>query len=127
MNGVFIALIAMSFAVFFMALANIRRAKANKTWDDRCAGRKPPFDESVVSINTDEPIQIRKPHEYRFEEVEASTLHITHIFDGEEVVCGAEDGQVWIGTFASTVSAERFIEWNKRANLTVRGLRRHAV
>ena len=42
--------------------------------------------------------------------VPVKTLYVTHIFDGEEVVRGGEDGQAWIATFASSAEATKFIE-----------------
>jgi hypothetical protein len=41
--------------------------------------------------------------------VDPSTLTITHIFDGEEVVSGGHDGQIWLATFANRQDAEDFL------------------
>jgi hypothetical protein len=41
--------------------------------------------------------------------IDTDTLGITHIFDGEEVVTGGVDGQVWIATFSCPVLARMFI------------------
>jgi hypothetical protein len=58
-------------------------------------------------------------------EVSADTLSITHIFDGEEVVTGGDDGQVWIGTFASHVQAVEFVTYlQTRTNGRVIGISR---
>lgn len=40
------------------------------------------------------------------EKVNPSTLGVTHIFDGEEVVTGGDYGQVWIATFADPSATE---------------------
>lgn len=48
--------------------------------------------------------------DYLLETVHPSTLYVTHVFDGEEVVRGGEDGQIWVATFASGLQAKRFIE-----------------
>lgn len=42
--------------------------------------------------------------------IDTRTLAVTHIYDGEEVVSGGTDGQVWVATFASAVEADRFVE-----------------
>ena len=47
----------------------------------------------------------------RFEEVTPNTLSVTHIFDGEEVVSGGDDGQVWIATFSTPAYAKAFVEY----------------
>lgn len=44
-------------------------------------------------------------------EVDRRSLRVTHIFDGEEVVTGGDDGQVWVATFSSGAVAERFIKY----------------
>jgi hypothetical protein len=43
------------------------------------------------------------------ERVDPGTLTITHVFNGEEVVMGGEDGQVWIATFADATEAARHV------------------
>lgn len=43
--------------------------------------------------------------------VTPDTLYRTHIFDGEEVVRGGRDGQVWVATFCSALAAEHFITY----------------
>ena len=48
------------------------------------------------------------------------TWDITHIFDGEEVVTGGEDGQEYIRTFESHKEAQQFID-NAKAFATTRG------
>lgn len=42
-----------------------------------------------------------------------STLCVTHIFDGEEIVTAGEDGQTWIATFAEPAEARNFIAYKK--------------
>lgn len=58
----------------------------------------------------------------RIVEVNPASLYITHIFDGEEVVRGGEDGQAWVATFGTYRSAFRFCEWAARAALAVPAL-----
>jgi hypothetical protein len=55
--------------------------------------------------------------------VSPGTLSVTHIFEGEEVVTGGEDGQVWIATFASAPEARIWVDAMKAAGLPVQGLR----
>jgi hypothetical protein len=38
------------------------------------------------------------------------TLSVTHIFDGEEVITGGEDGQTWVATFANRQEAENYVK-----------------
>lgn len=45
----------------------------------------------------------------RIEFVRPETLSTTHICDGEEVVTGGDDGQVWVATFACPITAQQFI------------------
>ena len=59
-----------------------------------------------------------------FTQVWPHTLGRVHIFDGEEVVTGGDDGQVWVATFASAHDAEAFINAAKFLQRKVRGLRR---
>jgi hypothetical protein len=42
--------------------------------------------------------------------VTPASLSITHIFEGEEVITGGEDGQVWVATFASAAEAQYYID-----------------
>lgn len=41
--------------------------------------------------------------------IQTSSLTLTHIYDGEEVVSGGEDGQAWVATFCSRTLAAEFI------------------
>jgi len=56
--------------------------------------------------------------------VTPDTLSVTHIFDGEEVVTGGHDGQVWVATFASANAAEHFVRYCVASAKTFTGLRR---
>ncbi len=58
-------------------------------------------------------------------QVDPSTLAVTHIFDGEEIVSGGEDGQVYIATFASASAAEFFVFAAQLRGLNVWGDRAH--
>lgn len=60
--------------------------------------------------------------------VDADTLDVTHIFEGEEVVTGGDDGQVWIATFADKRVAERFVDNAAcQQGMEIYGLKRAAV
>lgn len=52
------------------------------------------------------------------------TLSTVHVFDGEEVVIGGDDGQAWVATFADANAAERFVNQSKRDCIYVMGWRR---
>lgn len=52
-----------------------------------------------------------------------STLIVTHVFDGEEVVRGGDDAQVYIATFSDSEQAEKFIKLATAAGETVYGHR----
>lgn len=41
--------------------------------------------------------------------IKGNSLSVTHICDGEEVVTGGEDGQVWVATFAVAETADKFV------------------
>ena len=56
-------------------------------------------------------------------EVLSSSMSITHIFDGEEVITAGEDGQVWVATFADVTTAKVFIQLLKRTSYTIKGLK----
>jgi hypothetical protein len=56
--------------------------------------------------------------------VNPSTLSVTHICDGEEVITGGDDGQVWIGTFADRSMAAHFVNYAKAHLFHVNGERR---
>lgn len=56
--------------------------------------------------------------------VHASTLSAVHVCDGEEVITGDEDGQAWIATFASSITAANFLELMITQNRDVYGERR---
>jgi hypothetical protein len=58
----------------------------------------------------------------RFVTVDPSTLYVTHIFEGEQVVRGGEDGQVWVATFASRLQADLFVSMAKIGPHIVSGL-----
>lgn len=62
----------------------------------------------TCSCNTDETKAPRLV-EKKLVLVRPETLSRTHIFDGEEVVSGDDDGQAWVATFASPIVAENFI------------------
>lgn len=64
--------------------------------------------------------------EAKVEFVNPETLSVTHIFDGEEVVTGGDDGQVWIATFANKAVAESFCD-QQRQYRSVAGERRVVV
>lgn len=67
---------------------------------------------------------MKPPNDWKeFEGVHANTLAVTHIFDGEEVVTGGTDGQVWIATFANASAAEGFVHLAKREKYYVLGIR----
>lgn len=53
--------------------------------------------------------------------VRTSTLAITHVFSGEEVVTGGDDGQAWVASFADPLEARLFVDWQKRNFATVAG------
>jgi hypothetical protein len=55
--------------------------------------------------------------------VEAETLSITHVCDGAEVVVGDEDGQAWVATFATRITAQQFVEAMKGLKVPVFGER----
>jgi hypothetical protein len=55
--------------------------------------------------------------------VDASTLMITHICDGAEVVQGGDDGQAWVATFATRLAAQQFVEAMPGLKLPVFGER----
>ena len=59
-----------------------------------------------------------------FTQVWPHTLGRVHIFQGEEVVTGGDDGQVWVATFASAHDAEAFIAAARFLQRKVRGIRR---
>ena len=59
----------------------------------------------------------------KFAWVDVDTLTATHIFDGEEVVLGGEDGQVWIATFASRSEADGFVGYLKSCRAEIEGIR----
>lgn len=42
--------------------------------------------------------------------VDPASLYVTHIFDGEEVVRGGEDGQAYVATFTSFQTAKAFTD-----------------
>jgi len=44
-----------------------------------------------------------------FQKILSRSLSVTHIYDGEEVVTGGDEGDVWVATFASSHIAERFV------------------
>lgn len=56
--------------------------------------------------------------------VNPSTLSVTHIYDGEEVVTGGDDGQTWIATFADRSMAAHFVSYAKAHLFHVNGVRR---
>lgn len=41
--------------------------------------------------------------------IETSSLALTHIYDGEEVVSGGPEGQAWVATFCTRTLAAEFI------------------
>lgn len=59
-----------------------------------------------------------------FAKVNPSTLGVTHICDGQEVVTGGDDGQTWIATFADRSMAAHFVNYAKAHLLHVNGERR---
>jgi hypothetical protein len=72
-----------------------------------CCGSTDP---AHVKQICDAPSQPRvKPVPTKRMGVHARTLFITHICDGEEVVMGGDDGQVYIGSFCDKGQAESFI------------------
>lgn len=52
--------------------------------------------------------------------VDPETLFVTHIYDGEEIVCGGEDGKTWVATFADAHVAEVFVRFCKDQLMKVR-------
>lgn len=60
------------------------------------------------------------------EKISPETLFVTHICDGEEVVMGGLDGQVWVATFASERVARYFVNVAKDNLFHVTGERRTA-
>jgi hypothetical protein len=56
--------------------------------------------------------------------VSPSTLAVTHIYDGEEVVTGGHDGQVYIATFACEKAAAAFVSLARKHLFNVTGIRR---
>lgn len=85
------------------------------------------FDRSALKPNGNEtpPTSNERLRVEMIEEtVHQDSLSITHIFDGEEVVTGGADGQVWVATFASALNARDFVGFSKDMGLPVKGLRR---
>lgn len=41
--------------------------------------------------------------------INTNTLSVTHVFDGEEIVTGGEDGQTWVATFGTAMLAQMFV------------------
>jgi len=58
--------------------------------------------------------------------VQPLTLSRQHIFDGEEVVTGDDDGQAWVATFATATDADWFIAKVRLDERRVIGERRAA-
>lgn len=57
------------------------------------------------------------------EQVYPDTLSITHICDGEEVITGGKDGQVYVATFCDARAARDYVNVAQRLHLVVRGER----
>lgn len=57
------------------------------------------------------------------EKVDPNTLYITHIFEGEEVVAGGEDGQAYVASFASHAAAGQYVEQMQRLGFSIMGER----
>lgn len=55
------------------------------------------------------------------ERISPSTLTVTHIHDGEEVVTGGPDGQVWVATFADRHLAAWFVNAAKDHFFHIKG------
>ncbi len=55
--------------------------------------------------------------------LDPASMYVTHIFDGEEVVRGGEDGQAYVATFASFATAKEFIDACVQHRVYVSGLR----
>jgi hypothetical protein len=55
--------------------------------------------------------------------INPATLSRTHIFDGEEVVTGGDDGQAWVATFADPTTADLFMQWCRARGVHPGGLR----
>lgn len=55
--------------------------------------------------------------------VQPETLSVTRICEGEHVVTGGDDGQVWIATFYCYSSANSFVLLAKNAGATIYGVR----
>lgn len=55
--------------------------------------------------------------------VHPSTVSVTHVFDGEEVVTGGDTGQIWIATFADSVAADWFVKFANDQGIMLRGER----
>lgn len=55
--------------------------------------------------------------------VDPSSLSVTHICDGEEVVTGGDDGQTWVATFASRLAADMFLDVVKATDYQLFGER----
>lgn len=56
--------------------------------------------------------------------VPPTTLAITHVCDGEEVITGGHDGQTYIATFACEVAARAYIDLARTHLFAVKGERR---
>ena len=65
----------------------------------------------------------RKRMAAKFEWLDVDTLTVTHIFEGEEVVRGGEDGQAWVATFASRGEADGFVGYLKSCRAEIEGIR----
>jgi hypothetical protein len=57
------------------------------------------------------------------ERVSPMTLIATHVCEGEEVVTGGADGQVWVATFADAFEALKFIAYKRFNCSTAAGQR----
>ena len=68
-----------------------------------------------------EPLSSKQEVEVLY--VESSTLAVTHIFDGEEVITGDDDGQVYVATFATKQEAERYIELKRKSGANALGVK----
>lgn len=49
-------------------------------------------------------------------EVPPDTLSVTHVCDGQEIITGGADGQTYVATFASRLTADMFIDMCRAAS-----------
>jgi hypothetical protein len=69
------------------------------------------------------PEPVSDPNERGGKTCHAKTLYVTHIFDGENVVRGGNDGQLYVATFADEREANSYVSDKVRGPFLVNGIR----